>query len=384
MALLELPPPAHLVGGFLESTELTGECLAALGRDDIGLLGEGCILDFDPYDASLDLVELGRPRIDFDAQTTGGLIDQVDGLIGEEAIGDVAIRQHRGSHDCAVLDAHTVVDLVALLESTKDANRILHVWLAHEHRLEPASQGRVLLDVLAVLVDRRGTDCAQFAARQHWLEQVGRVDGALGRSGTDDGVEFVDKEHDLALSRRDLAEHSLEPLLELATELRPRQQCTHIECPNLAAAQTLRHVTRDDTHGEAFGDGRLANARLADQHRIVLCSSREDLDDTTDLVVSADHGIDLARFGGRGEIARVLLQRVVEILGVGVGYTLAASDVLEPVQERVLGDVLTAQNVFGCTRMLGECDQDMLGGDVVVAHFLRFLRGALERLAQCQ
>ena len=73
--------------------------------------------------------------------------------------------------------------------------------LADEHRREAPLERRVLLDVLAVLVERRRADAAQLAAREHRLEQVRRVDRALGRARADDRVQLVDEEDDPALAR---------------------------------------------------------------------------------------------------------------------------------------------------------------------------------------
>ena len=39
---------------------------------------------------------------------------------------------------------------------------------------------------------------AELAAREHRLQHVRRVDGALGRAGADDRVQLVDEEDDLA------------------------------------------------------------------------------------------------------------------------------------------------------------------------------------------
>ena len=44
------------------------------------------------------------------------------------------------------------------------------------------------------------------------------------------------------------------------------------------SAQHFRHVAVDDALGEAFDDGRLADARFAEQHRVVLRAAAEDLD----------------------------------------------------------------------------------------------------------
>ena len=71
--------------------------------------------------------------------------------------------------------------------------------LVDQHRLEAALQRGVLLDVLAVLVERGGADAVQFAARQHRLEQVAGVHRAFGLAGADDRVQLVDEQDDLAL-----------------------------------------------------------------------------------------------------------------------------------------------------------------------------------------
>src|SRR4029453_16382957 len=48
------------------------------------------------------------------------------------------------------------MDLVALLETAQDRDRVADVGLAHEHRLEAPLERGVLLPVLAVLVERPG------------------------------------------------------------------------------------------------------------------------------------------------------------------------------------------------------------------------------------
>ncbi len=68
-----------------------------------------------------------------------------------------------------------------------------------QHRLEAPLERRVLLDALAVLVERRRADAAQLAARERRLEQVRRVHRALGGAGADERVELVDEEDDLAV-----------------------------------------------------------------------------------------------------------------------------------------------------------------------------------------
>ena len=94
-----------------------------------------------------------------------------------------------------------MVDLVALLQAAQDRDRVLDGRLADEDRLEAPLQRGVLLDVLAVLVERGRADRAQLAAGEHRLEQVGGVHGALGVAGADERVQFVEEQHDLAARR---------------------------------------------------------------------------------------------------------------------------------------------------------------------------------------
>src|SRR5690606_12610652 len=136
-------------------------------------------------------------------------------------------------------DAHTVVHLVTLLESTQDADGVLDRRFADEHLLETTFQRGVGLDVLAVLLERRGTDHAQFTAGEHRLDHVARVHAAAltGRAGADDGVQLVDERHDLPLGVLDLLEYGLESLLELTAVLRPGDHRTEVEGDDALTAQ---------------------------------------------------------------------------------------------------------------------------------------------------
>ena len=91
------------------------------------------------------------------------------------------------------------MQLVLLLQAAQDRDRVLDRRLVDEDRLEAAGERRVLLDVLAVLVERGGADAVQFAARQRRLEQVGGIHRALGLAGADQRVHLVDEQDDLAL-----------------------------------------------------------------------------------------------------------------------------------------------------------------------------------------
>ena len=258
-----------------------------------------------------------------------------------------------------------MVRLVALLEPAQDRDRVRHRGLADEDRLETALERGVLLDVLAVLVERRRADGAQLAAREHRLQQVRRVDGALRRARADDRVQLVDEEDDLAGGVLDLPEDRLEPLLELAAVLRAREQRTDVERPDTLALEPLGDVARDDPLREALDDRGLADSGLADQDRVVLRTAREDLDHAPDLLVAADDRVELAGLRERGEVAPVLLERLVGALGVLRGDLLASADLLQRAEQCIARDHVERQ-------------QEMLDGGELVAELAHLLERAVE------
>ncbi len=200
-------------------------------------------------------------RVELDLERARRLVDQVDGLVGQEAVGDVAVAQPRGGDDRLVGDLHAVVDLVLLLEPAQDRDGVVEARLAHVDGLEPALERAVGLDVLAVLGERRRADHAELAAREHRLEDVARVDGTLGAAGADDGVELVDEQDDASLGLLDLLEDGLEALLELAAVRGARDERAHGDRHDAAVAEALRDVAGDDALGESLDDRGLARRR---------------------------------------------------------------------------------------------------------------------------
>ena len=227
-------------------------------------------------------------RFQLHLQAAGCLVDQVDGLVRKLSPRYVAVREPRRRHQGIVADADAVVDLVALFQAAQNRHCVVHRWLAHHYRLKPSLQRLVLLDVLAVFVERGGTDAAQIAARQGRLEHVGGVDRALRRAGADQGVQLVDEKNDLAVGRSDLLEYRLEPVLELAAKLGSRHQRAQIERQDALAFERFRHVAGCDPLGDAFHDGGLAHPRLADDDRVVLGAAGEHLQRPSHFFVATD------------------------------------------------------------------------------------------------
>ncbi len=267
---LVLPLRAQTRQLLVQIGELTLHLLESVGGCLVLLLAQRSALDLELLHAPLHLVDLRRNGVDLHAQPRGRFVDEVDRLVGQEASGDVAVRKRRRRYESRVGDAHSVVHLIALLETAKDPDRVLDGRLVDEHRLEPSLEGRIALDVLAELVERRRTDRAELAAREHRLQHVRGVDGAFGGAGTHERVQLVDEHDDLAVGLGDLLQEGLHPLLELAAELGARDHPGQVERDHALVLQRFGNVAGRDALREALDDRGLAGARLPDEDGVVL------------------------------------------------------------------------------------------------------------------
>ena len=167
--LLVFPLRLHGLEGFTVLGQLFLELCKARLRELVVLVFERSFLDLHLDDLTVDHVELGRHRVHLGADHRAGLVDEVDGLIGEEAVGDIAVRERRGGNDCRVCDLYAVEDLISRFQTTQNGDRIFHARLLHKNRLEPPFKRGVLFNILPVLVERCCADAVQFASCQHRL-----------------------------------------------------------------------------------------------------------------------------------------------------------------------------------------------------------------------
>src|SRR3954447_10063170 len=365
------------------------------GLLELLVLDRGLLLAPRRLDLLLELPVHGRGGHRLDAHPRGGLVDQVDRLVGQEAVGDVAVRQLGGGLQRLVGDVDLVVGLVAVAQALEDLHALLERRLVDRDLLEAALQRAVALEVLAVLVERGGADGLQLAAGQRGLEDARGVDGAFGGAGADEVVQLVDEQDDVA-ALGDLLHHLLEALLELAAVLRARDQGGQVQRVDLLALEDLRYVGVGDPLGEALDDGRLADARLADQHRVVLGAPREDLHDPLDLRLAPDHRVELAVGGELGEVAAELVEQLGGLLlplraatgRAGARLPAALATAAGPGQhaDDLVADLLgvgveVEQDPGGDALVLAdEPQQDVLGADVVVAQAQRLAQSQLEDL----
>ncbi len=381
LLLFRLPAGRQRIGTLFQIGELGLKPHQPVGRGDIRFLLQRFALDLQLHDAAIEFVELFRLGIDLHAQARSRLIHQVDRLVGQKAVGDVAVRQRGGRNQSRIRDADLVVLLVLLFQAAQDRDRVLDCRLFDDDRLETTGERRVLLDMLAVFVERGRADAMQLAARKRRLQQVRGIHRAITLAGTDERVHLVDEQDDLAVLGLHLVEHALQPLFELAAIFRAGNQSAHVERHQLLVLQRLRHVAIDDAQRQAFGDRRLADAGFTDENGVVLGAAREHLDGATDFVVAADHGIEPAIAGFRREVAGEFLQRVEALFGIGAVGRATLADFVDDLVERHRRHAGILQRDRG-GRFHRQRLQKTLDRDEAVAGLLRCLFGGRENLGK--
>ncbi|EPY19096.1 ATP-dependent Clp protease ATP-binding protein subunit ClpB [Strigomonas culicis] len=283
------------------------------------VLLDGLGLDLQADQLPLDAVQCLRLRLLLQPQAARGLVDEVDRLVRQAALGEVAVRVDGRVHQRLVLDEAAVVRLVLLLDAAQNGHRLLDGRLRHQHGLEAARERGVLLDVLAVLVERGGAHAVQLAAREGRLQKVRRVHRAVaGGAGADQRVQLIDEEDHLALRVDCVLEDALQPLLELAAVLGAGDERAHVERVHLLPLDALRHLALHDALRQPLDDRRLADAGLADEHRVVFRAARQHLDRAADDLLASHDGVQPALARLVREVARVLLQELAGRHRVGV------------------------------------------------------------------
>ena len=192
--------------------------------------------------------------------------------------------------------------LVAWAQRAQDRKRLLLRRLADRDGLKAALERRVLFDIPPVLGKRRRADHAELSAPQRGLEDVRRVHRALGAARADDGVQLVKEQNDIALAPH-LVKQCLHALLKLAAVLCPRDHRGEVERKQALVHQLVGHLRRRDLLCKPLRHRRLADARLADEHRVVLRAAREDLHRARDLRIAPDHRIELPHARHRRQVA---------------------------------------------------------------------------------
>ena len=149
-------------------------------------------------------------------------------------------------------------------------------------------------------------------------------------------MQLINKEDDPAFRLSHFLQHGLEPLFKFAPVLCTGDQCAHIQGEDRLIPQALRHVTLDNPLGQPFGDGRFADAGLADQDGVILRLSGKNADDVSDLIIPADDRVHFLLSRPLDKVCAEFFQGLVGVLRVVIGDALVAADGLQGLQNVLL------------------------------------------------
>src|SRR6266404_343584 len=213
-------------------------------------------------------------------------VDQVDGFVRQEAIGNVAVRKidRVAQRFFGIADGMKL--FVAFAHATEHENGFVFVRSRHLHGLEAALKRTVLLNRLAVFAGSCCADALNFAARKCGLQDVSRIERAFCRSGSDQCVQLVNKD-DGVLALHQFLHDGLQAFFELSAILCPRNDQRQVKRKNAFVSEERRHVTVGNALCESFDDGGLTDAGFADQYWIILGSTAENLDHAIDFAFAA-------------------------------------------------------------------------------------------------
>ena len=237
--------------------------------------------------------------------------------------------------------------------------------------------------MLAVFIHGGGADRLQFATGEGGFHHIAGIHGTGGGTGTDDLMEFVDKEDDFAFGALDFFDGAFEAFFKFTAEATAGEHAAEIKAEDALAEEQVRHIARSDFLRQAFDDGGLADAGFADQHRVVFGAAAEHLDDAQDFGIASDDGVELAFQRHACQVAAVFFQGSVAAFGLRVGDALPAADVFDGVGDAIARDAIFRHHFrHGGVSFVEQGEEDVLGADVFVAEPVGFFVGAVDDALQ--
>src|SRR5881398_134293 len=123
------------------------------------------------------------------------LVNQIDGFVRKEAVGNVTVGKVDGIAQSLVRVAYRVKLFVALAHALNHLNGFFLAGSGHLHGLKAAFEGAVLFHGLAIFAGSRGANALNLAARKSGLQNIGGVQRAFGGTGANQRVQFINEDN---------------------------------------------------------------------------------------------------------------------------------------------------------------------------------------------
>ena len=152
----------------------------------------------------------------FQLSSGSGLVENVDGFVRQEAVGNKTVSLIDGRLDGLGRVSNLMERFVTFGNALDDRDRLFLAWRENSNRLEAPLQSTVFLDRLTILPRRCGADALDLAARKCGLQNIGCIKCALCRACTDKRVKLID-ENDVVAAFLQLGNDLFETLFKLAS-----------------------------------------------------------------------------------------------------------------------------------------------------------------------
>ena len=146
------------IKGITKLCQLLLKCFQTFLTQVICLFLQCRFLNLQLHDLTALFIQLWRHGIQLCLNQGTGLIHQVNGLIRKKTVCDISMWKCSCCNQCTVCNLNTMEDLISLLQTTKDGDRIQLTRLVYDNGLEPTLKRLILLKILLILIQRRGTD----------------------------------------------------------------------------------------------------------------------------------------------------------------------------------------------------------------------------------
>ncbi len=201
-------------------------------------------------------------------------------------------------------------------------------------------------------------------------------------------MNLIDEDDNVA-PRANLLGDLLQAFFKVSAVATTGNQGPKVQRVELFVTQCLWNIALDDGLSQSLDNSSLSNPWFADQHRVILRATRQNLHDPLHFALATDNRVKLALASGLGEVAPKLIKNLGALVAGGFRAT-DRDRIFALVAREKLNDLLANsvqisaelhEDLSGNTLTLAnEAKQDVLGADVVVAQLKGFAQAQLKNL----
>ena len=184
-------------------------------------------------------------------------------------------------------------------------------------------------------------------------------------------MQLIDEENDSAVGLLDLIQDGLQPLLKFTPVFGAGNQRAHIQREDRLVLQALGYILLHNPLRQTLGNGSFTNARLADQHRVILRLAGQNPNDISNFLIPADDRVLFLLSGSFNQICAIFFKCVIGSLRIIGGHTLVAPHCLQRLQAVLPADIVGVKQICNrVLRRLKQAEEQVLHGDELVLHGL--------------